>query len=108
MGGMGSGDKVATLGKYTLVRELGRGGMGVVYEALDTALHRKVALKLMLGNPNADPGQQQAEEQRFMKEARLSAGLPKPPHVVSVYEAGVIDDKRYLAMEYIQGKSLAK
>jgi predicted Ser/Thr protein kinase len=96
------------LGKYTILRELGRGGMGVVYEALDTPLNRKVALKMMLGSAREDPEEARLEEERFLRESRLSANLPKHPHIVSVYEAGAIEGKRYLAMEFIDGKSLSK
>ncbi len=90
------------LGKYLLTRELGRGGMGVVFEATDTQLQRKVALKLMLSNPNADPKERAVEEERFIQEAQLSARL-KHPNIVTVYEAGLLDGRQFLAMELIEG-----
>jgi len=88
-------------GKYRLLRELGRGGMGVVYEALETALGRKVALKTMIVNPAADPDSARLDEERFLREAQLSAGLTKHPHIVTVYEVGVVEGRRYLAMEIV-------
>ncbi len=91
------------LGKYEILRELGRGGMGVVYEALDNQLRRRVALKLLLSAPTADPHEAKMDEERFLREARLSANLAKHPHIVSVYEAGILDGKRFLAMEMIDG-----
>jgi serine/threonine protein kinase len=94
----------APLGKYEIMRELGRGGMGVVYEALDSQLRRRVALKLLLSpGPTVDPHEAKMDEERFLREARLSANLSKHPHIVSVYEAGILDGKRYLAMEMIDG-----
>jgi serine/threonine protein kinase len=93
-----------SLGKYKLTRELGRGGMGVVYEALDTQLNRKVALKLMLSNPNADPKERALEEERFVQEAQLSAKL-KHPNIVTVYEAGLLDGRQFLSMEMIDGQA---
>jgi serine/threonine protein kinase len=100
--------KPAALGKYTLVHELGRGGMGIVYEAVDEELGRKVALKTLLLSPNADARESQAEVDRFLREAKLTAKLPKHPNIVSVYEAGIIEGKRYLAMELIEGRSFGK
>jgi serine/threonine protein kinase len=108
LGGQKKPGQPAPFGKYTIVRELGRGGMGVVYEAVDTQLHRKVALKLMLGNALTDPKESRLEEERFLREARLTANLAKHPALVSVYEAGTIDGKRYLAMELIEGTSFGK
>jgi tRNA A-37 threonylcarbamoyl transferase component Bud32 len=96
-----------TLGKFRLVREVGKGGMGVVYEAMDTQLHRKVALKLMLTSPHADPQEIKLDEERFIREARLSARL-KHPNIVAVYEAGVLEGRRYLAMELVLGKPLSE
>jgi len=93
-----------SLGKYRLVRELGRGGMGVVYEAIDSQLNRKVALKLMLSNPNADPKERALEEERFVQEAQLSAKL-KHPNIVTVYEAGLLDGRQFLSMEMIDGSA---
>src|SRR5262245_3006866 len=81
-------------GKYVLLREAGRGGAGVVYEARDTVLDRRVALKM------AKSGQQ---DEKFLTEARLCANLPKHPHIVTVFDAGVVDGKRFMAMEFIQG-----
>jgi serine/threonine protein kinase len=65
--------------------------MGRVYEAVDTVLNRKVAIKLM-SPPGPDSALEHAgvDEERFLREAQLSAGLPKHPHIVGVHEAGVI------------------
>lgn len=92
-------------GKYQILRELGKGGMGIVYEAMDTALDRKVALKMMIVSPNADPEEIKLEQERFVRESKLAAKLPKHRHIVGVYEVGVIDDKYYLAMELVEGMS---
>jgi WD40 repeat protein/serine/threonine protein kinase len=94
------------LGKYELINELGRGGMGVVYEALDTQLNRKVALKLMLTNPSADAKEVSLDEERFVQEAQLSAKL-KHPNIVTVYEAGILEGRRFLAMELIEGQAFS-
>jgi hypothetical protein len=77
--------------------------MGVVYEARDTSLDRRVALKLMLPSPGAGPEEAKLDEERFLREARLCATLPPHPHIVVVHEAGSIDGKRYIAMDYIDG-----
>lgn len=95
-------------GKYTLTRELGRGAMGVVYEARDSALDRRVALKLMLPSDNPDPKEAAIEEQLFTREAQLCGRLEKHPNIVSVYEAGTIEARRYIAMEYIDGTPLSE
>jgi protein kinase-like protein/concanavalin A-like lectin/glucanase superfamily protein/carbohydrate binding protein with CBM35 domain len=93
-------------GKYLLHREIGRGGKGAVHEALDTVLNRKVALKTIHAEHVPDPKEFELEGQRFLTEARISASLPRHPHIVGVYEAGEIDGKRYLAMELVKGQSL--
>jgi predicted Ser/Thr protein kinase len=92
-------------GKYSILRELGRGGMGVVYEAVDTQLNRKVALKLLIVRPSTDPARADQERQRFSREAQMAAKL-KHPGVVTLFEAGEIQGKRYLAMEVIDGQPL--
>jgi WD40 repeat protein/serine/threonine protein kinase len=102
----GPGGALNRLGKYALLKELGRGGMGVVYESMDTQLNRKVALKLMLTNPNADPKEASIEEERFIQESQLAAKL-KHPNIVTVYEAGVLEGRRFLAMELIEGQPLS-
>jgi serine/threonine protein kinase len=92
-------------GKYRIDREIGRGGMGVVYDALDTSLNRRVALKmLVLAHPSAEAAH--IDEERFLREAKLSAQLPNHPNVVGIYEAGLLEGTRYIAMEFIDGISL--
>lgn len=105
-GKVAPGDKPADFGRYRLVREAGRGAMSVVYEALDTELQRRVAIKMV--HTRMSPGVPGAaqEEERFVREARLTANLPKHPHVVGVYDAGIIEGRRYITMEFIEGRSL--
>ena len=98
----GAGDPLASFGKYELLREIGRGGMGVVYEARDRELGRLVALKLMLGRRGPAAS---GDEERFVREARLVAALPPHPNIVGVFDAGAVDDRRYIAMELVRGES---
>ncbi|HZE96722.1 MAG TPA: serine/threonine-protein kinase, partial [Planctomycetota bacterium] len=99
--------ELKTLGKYELLRELGRGSMGIVYEALDPSLNRKVALKLLIPLPGPGFRESSQDVQQFIKEAQLSANLPKHPNIVTVYEAGVIDERHFIAMERIEGQPLS-
>jgi eukaryotic-like serine/threonine-protein kinase len=101
--GFRSGDLSRRIGKYRLIRELGRGGMGVVYEAEDVELKRKCALKTMIEAEGVDPRERAVEEERFVREARLSANLPRHPGIVGVYDAGVVDGRRVIAMELVDG-----
>lgn len=86
--------------RYDLKREIARGGMGVVYEAEDTALGRSVALKLIQGQ-QASP----EEFQQFLLEARAIARL-NHPNVVTIYDIGVMDLKHYITMEMLRGGPL--
>ena len=82
--------------------------MGIVHEALDPALGRRVAIKMMVPNPLARPEEAKNEGERFVREAQLAARLPKHPHIVGVYEVGVIDSRRYLAMELVEGSPMSE
>ncbi|MBV8878753.1 MAG: serine/threonine protein kinase [Planctomycetaceae bacterium] len=103
-----SGAPLKRLGKYVIVRELGRGGMGVVYEAEDSELDRRVALKMLLGSLHGDAQEAALEEERFIREARLSANLPKHPQIIGVYEAGMLEGRRFIAMEFIEGRQFSE
>ncbi len=90
-------------GRYHLQRELGRGGMGVVWQALDTELERPVAVKMLRSGPGeAD----RSEVSRFVREARLAAKLHHP-NILAVHDVGVIDGRHYLTADLIRGRSLA-
>ena len=89
------------MGTYRIERQLGRGGMGVVYLADDTTLHRQVALKV-LGSP-ADGGTGRA---RLLREARNAAAL-NHPGICTVYEVGEADGCAFIAMEYVDGRPLS-
>src|ERR1051325_7997924 len=91
------------MGRYLLGTRLGRGGMGIVYEAEDRELGRRVAPKMLRVATDADPAELADDEERFIREARLAARLPKHPSIVSVYEAGILGGRRYIAMELIEG-----
>jgi len=90
------------IGRFTVIRELGSGGMGVVYAAYDEQLDRKVAIKLLHAEPEHDTTQGHA---RLLREAQALARLSHP-NVVAVYEVGSFFGHVFLAMEYVQGASL--
>jgi serine/threonine protein kinase len=86
---------------YTIERLLGRGGMGVVYEATQTSLNRRVAIKLL----PAESAQNRVLQARFRREALLQAALDHP-HIVDVYETGACDAGLFIAMRLIRGETL--
>jgi hypothetical protein len=90
-----------TVGGYVLYEEIGRGGMGVVYKALQLSTKRIVALKVMLGGPFASA----AVRRRFKREIELAARL-QHPGIVRVLESGRVDRQRYYEMDYIAGAPL--
>jgi tetratricopeptide (TPR) repeat protein len=88
-------------GRYQIVGELGRGGMGIVYKAKDTALDRIVAFKVLPETLQENP---QALK-NFLREAQAAAKL-NHPNIVTVYDTGAQDGRYYIAMEFVDGTSL--
>jgi serine/threonine protein kinase len=97
-----SGPELGQLGDFRLIREIGRGGMGVVYEAEQISLRRQVALKVLPFAAAIDPRQLQ----RFRNESLAAAHLHHE-HIVPVYAVGSERGVHYYAMQYIEGQSLA-
>jgi serine/threonine protein kinase len=91
------------LGEYRLLREVGRGGMGVVYEAVQASLGRRVALKVLPATASLDP----RRLQRFRVEAQAAA-LLHHPHIVPVFGVGCDDGVHYYAMQFVDSRSLAE
>ena len=90
-----------TINQYKILNQLGEGGMGVVYLAEDTRLHRKVALKFISGSSI-----NRAEEQkRFFREAQAAARL-NHPSICTVYELGEYEKQTFIALEYVEGQTL--
>ena len=94
------------IGKYRLLREIARGGMGVVHEAEDTTLRRRVALKIL-----KDDGEESGGVERLKREASIAASL-RHPGIITVHEVGAIESPpdpplHYIAMEYVEGVTLA-
>ncbi|HTP25535.1 MAG TPA: protein kinase, partial [Anaeromyxobacteraceae bacterium] len=96
-----------TIGKYHLVRELGRGATGKVYLADDPFAKRKVAVKVAF--PEALKNQEDGAlyKSMFLNEAAL-AGKLNHPHIVQIYDAVVEDKYSYIVMEYVEGGTLEK
>src|SRR5579859_7739813 len=91
------------VGRYEIISELGRGAMGVVYKAQDPTIGRTVALKTM----RLDVHGLESEDvlRRFKNEAR-AAGVLNHPNIVTIYDAGEQDGMFYIAMEFIDGRTL--
>ncbi len=90
-------------GKYEILEELGRGGMGVVYRAHETELDRTVAVKMILAHHVSTP----EFTERFHGEAKAAAKVSHP-NIVGVYETGTHHEQHYIAMEFVPGSSLAE
>ncbi|MDX1503091.1 MAG: serine/threonine-protein kinase [Thermoanaerobaculia bacterium] len=91
------------LGSYEIEKEIGRGGMGVVYRARQPSLQRTVALKVLPGHLAKDAG----FVERFLREARAAARLHHPG-IVTVFDVGESDDTFFFAMQLLPGASLAE
>ena len=96
-------DEIGRLGAYRVLKAVGRGGMGVVYQAEDITLKRLVALKVMLPRLAADP----TSRQRFLREARAMAAVHHD-HIAAIYQVGEEKGIPYIAMEFFQGTPLDK
>jgi serine/threonine protein kinase len=92
-----------SIGPYRVIRELGRGGMGIVYEGVHAQLQRRVAIKLMRGGLSSDP----VQVQRFVREGRAACNI-RHPHVIDVFDFGFSSGGPYLVMDYLEGHNLSE
>jgi serine/threonine protein kinase/Flp pilus assembly protein TadD len=99
----GASHPLGSLGDYELLRKIGHGGMGVVYEAYEKPMERRVALKVLPTGIAGDP----RKLNRFLREAKL-AGQLRHPNLVSVYGMGAHENLPYYAMELVDGETLAQ
>ncbi len=95
--------ELGEFGRFRLLEEIGRGGMGVVFRAEQIDLKRLVAVKMILGNHLAHPQQ----VKRFYREAK-AAGKLRHPRIVAVHEVGELNGQHYFSMDYIGGENLAE
>jgi serine/threonine-protein kinase len=93
------------IGRYKIVRELGRGAMGVVYHAIDPNIGRPVAIKTIRLSEVANGEEQKRLRERLFREAR-SAGMLSHPGIVTIYDVEEQDGVAYIAMEYVDGPTL--
>ena len=86
---------------YKIIEKLGEGGMGILYLAVDININRKAVLKFLPQDVSSDPD----IDSRFKREAQ-AAGSLSHPNIVTIYDVGIHDDKTFIAMEYVEGKTL--
>jgi serine/threonine-protein kinase len=94
------------IGSYELLRPIGRGATGVVYEAVHRSLGRRAALKV-LSVPPADAAHAERMAVRFLREGRIAAQV-RHPHIVDVFDFGMHGEVPYLVMELVEGETLAR
>jgi serine/threonine-protein kinase len=92
-----------TILHYRIIKEIGKGGMGVVYRAEDTKLHRTVAIKALAAELVGD----EKARTRFLREARATSAIDHP-NICTVYEVNEVGDTLFFVMQYIEGKTLKK
>src|SRR3954462_2226907 len=96
------GFQLALAGRYSIDREIGRGGMGVVYLAREVHLDRLVAIKLL----PPDKAERPQLRERFLREARLAAKLSHP-HIIPIHAVDEADGFVYFVMSFVDGETLA-
>ncbi|MDQ6961907.1 MAG: serine/threonine-protein kinase [Mariprofundaceae bacterium] len=101
-----SSNSKPTLGRYELVKELGKGAMGIVYLGLDPKINRKVAIKTMALSQEFEGSELEDIKQRFFREAETAGGL-NHPNIVTMYDAGEQNDLAFIAMEFLDGIDLS-
>ncbi|MFH2065490.1 MAG: serine/threonine-protein kinase [Pseudomonadota bacterium] len=94
-----------TLGRYEIIKQLGKGAMGVVYLGKDPRINRTTAIKTYRFANDFDPEEAAAMKAKFFREAE-SAGTLSHPNIVTIYDAGEEQDLAYIAMEYLDGHDL--
>jgi serine/threonine-protein kinase len=93
------------IGRYQIVKELGRGAMGVVYQAVDPTIGRHVAIKTIRLGELDDPDERAKLRERLFREAR-SAGILSHPGIVTIYDMEEQGDLAFIAMEFVDGPTL--
>jgi serine/threonine protein kinase len=93
-------------GKYEVISEIGRGGMGIIYKAQDPSLNRFVAIKQLVLD-GVDPDKRDEFRERFRREAILAAGL-NHPNLISIYDVSISTDNSYYVMELLEGRSFRR
>src|SRR5437773_6202134 len=93
------------IGRYKIVRELGRGAMGVVFHAIDPNIGRPVAIKTIQFGIGRKPEELEKLRERLFREAR-SAGILSHPGIVTIYDVEQQGELAYIAMEYVDGPTL--
>lgn len=95
------------IGKYDIVRKLGQGGMGIVYQGFDPYNSRNVAVKVALENSAADEESRKRFQKMFFNESRV-AGMLEHPNILKVYDAGVDENQYYIVTEFVEGSRTLK
>ena len=98
-------DTRPTLGRYEVIKQLGRGAMGIVYLGQDPRINRTTAIKTVRFSDDFEPGETQKMKEMFFREAE-SAGALSHTNIVTIYDAGEEHDLAYIAMEYLKGGDL--
>ena len=98
-------DTRPTLGRYEIIRQLGKGAMGVVYLGQDPRINRTTAIKTVRFADDFEPEEAKKLSDTFFREAQ-SAGTLSHPNIVTIYDAGTEKDLAYIAMEYLEGQDL--
>jgi serine/threonine-protein kinase len=103
----GANAAAPTLGRYEIVKELGRGAMGTVYLGKDPKINRQVAIKTVRFDDDVDEATMKSVKERFFREAE-SAGNLNHPNIIKIYDAGEDNEISYIAMELLDGEDLKK
>ncbi|MEJ2422349.1 MAG: serine/threonine-protein kinase [Acidobacteriota bacterium] len=104
---MGQDSPPAAIGRYTILSVIGRGAMGVVYHARDPLIGRELAIKTITLSEHLPPAEKEEFKQRFFREAQ-AAGALRHPNIVTIYDMGEQDGVPFIAMEFLEGTSLAQ